>query len=256
MFLIYSHYKKRQDLEPLLKKIKDKLECTEDTEHPELHGIFVLGGDGTLLHMISQFNGKFPLIYAFNCGSYGFLTPFHADHVDDVVTKIKSNFQFEIIERTMLEVSGFGRSLNDVLITKCNYGKLNRFSIRINGYDIGEIRCDGILLSTVSGSSAYNYSCGGPVISNSCDAFVLNLINPCQLHFRPIVLGRSNDVEIVVLDNMHDDTKPICVIDGHRYIVDVCKLSIKMSGESARFASFEPQEKRFSQDVNRLYHLL
>lgn len=256
MFLVYTHYKKRRDLEPLLRQVREKLECTENAGHSELHGIFVLGGDGTLLHMISQLSGKLPIIYAFNCGSYGFLTPFQSDQVADVVAKVKSGFQFEVIKRAMLEVSGHGRSLNDVLITRCNHGKLNRFGIRINGHDIGNVRCDAVLLSTVSGSSAYNYSCGGPILSTSCDSFVLNLINPCQLYFRPIVLGRPDEVRIAILDNLHDDAKPLCVIDGHKYISDVCELSIRMSSDSAMFASFEPQEKRFSQDINRLFHLM
>eukprot|EP00866_Antonospora_locustae_P002188 jgi/Antlo1/2188/965 len=256
MFFVYSHYKKRRDLEPLLRHVKEELECTENAEHSGLHGIFVLGGDGTLLHMVSQLEGRLPIIYAFNCGSYGFLTPFQSDQVADVVSKIKGGFPFEVIERAMLEVAGHGRALNDILITRCNHGKLNRFGIHINGYLIGEVRCDGVLLSTVSGSSAYNYSCGGPILSNSCDSFVLNLINPCQLHCRPIVLGRQDDVRIVVLDNLHDDSKPLCVIDGHKYISNVCELSIRMSCDPAMFASFEPQERRFSQDINRLYRLV
>lgn len=255
MFLVYSHYKKRQDLEPLLKQVKEGLECTENIEHSELDGIFVLGGDGTLLSMVSQRSGRLPTIYAFNCGSYGFLTPFQSEQVAEVVAKIKNGFQFEIIKRAMLEVTGQGHALNEVFITRCNYGKLNRFGIRINGHDIGDVRCDAILLSTVSGSSAYNYSCGGPILSNSCDSFVLNIINPCLLNCKPIVLGRPDNVSIVVLDNLHDNAKPLCVIDGHKYISDMYELSIRMSCNPASFASFEPQEKRFSQDVNRLYNL-
>lgn len=255
MFLIYSHYQKVADVALIADRLKEKIEFTDDTSNPDIRGIFVLGGDGTLLRVISEFHGKIPLIYSFNYGSYGFLTPFLAEQVDEVAQKIVDNFEFEVIERGRLEIMGLGHALNDILITKRNHGKLNTFRMLLNGHEMGEVRCDSVLVSTDSGSSAYNYSSGGPLLSSGCRAFVVNCLNPCQIFFRPIVLGASCELEVFALDSVHDTSESICVIDGYKEIIGVSHFRITISSDVIRFASFITQEKTFANDVGRLQHL-
>jgi NAD+ kinase len=105
----------------------------------------------------------------------------------------------------------------------------------VEGVSMGELGCDGAILATPTGSTAYNLSAGGPVLAWGTDAFVVSFVSPHSLHARSMVLGRSHVVE---LRNATVDVPLQVIVDGHGQgtIDPGGAVTVRMSDRSARLA--------------------
>ena len=174
--------------------------------------LLVLGGDGTLLsvaHPVASYNCDTPIL-AVNCGSLGFLTEITRPEMLDVLDSTL-NGTATLDERRMFRAKVTRGSnviadrfvLNDVVIGKSSRSPIVDLSISVRGHFVISSRADGVILSTPTGSTAYNLAGGGPIVHPTVDAVVITPIAPHTLTNRPIVL--CDDAPIVVTPDLNDD---------------------------------------------------
>lgn len=184
--------------------------------------VVVLGGDGTLLHKASicaLFNT--PLI-GINLGTLGYLTDVDKASWQVALEKIFNN-QYVIERRMMLEAhirgedSNFSNiALNDICIIRGPLSKIITVKLEINKQYIDTYKADGIIIASPSGSTAYNFSAGGPVIKPDLDLMVITPICPHKVYSRSSVVSGDDIVSIHIDDNSNDDV--LIAVDGKNNI--------------------------------------
>ncbi len=172
--------------------------------------IMSVGGDGTFLETAMQVRETGIPVAGINTGRLGFLANIPDD---DIVKAIEMLFSgdYDVISRSMLEVVTpedlFGENnslaLNEVTIQKTDQGMIT-ITVRVNGIFLNTYRADGLIISTATGSTAYNLSVGGPILSPSDESIIIAPMSPHNLTMRPIIVtggstitmetgGRSNE---------------------------------------------------------------
>jgi NAD+ kinase len=174
----------------------------------------VIGGDGTLLSVAPQ-AAEFgiPLI-GVNRGSLGFLTTFSGDEAKGALPQILKG-HYKVDQRAMLDCSplpkGPTSALNDVLIKDAVNSRLIRLDVYADGELVCGYTCDGLVVSTPTGSTAYNLSAGGPLIHPSVRVLAMTPICPHTLSNRAIIF--RDDVKLTVF-NRSAGAKLLISVDG------------------------------------------
>lgn len=200
--------------------------------------LLAFGGDGTILKAFHLVDFNVPVV-GINFGKLGFLTHYHPEDIEGLLFEInKGNYEF--IDFPIYEVRNenndekfFG--INDVVISKANL-KILDISLRVGTYELGRIPADGIVISTQLGSTAYNLSNGGAIISFECGkVFEVSFIAPHIMTARPIVL---NDEEIKVSTHQKGANSYL-IIDGvkSKLLFPEEMVSIKYSSKTAKLLS-------------------
>jgi NAD+ kinase len=193
-----------------IKVLTDK-EMTRDKLAKEVDLIIALGGDGTLLNIARHIKRRVEVL-GVKVGSFGFLTEVKADEVYSVLDDILSNnYSSEV--RRMIKASVFrkGRiidtltALNDVVINKGSLSRILKLSLSINDEIVATYLCDGLIISTSTGSTAHSLSAGGPIVTPEVDALIVTPICPHTLSNRPLVLPLEKEIKIRVLDRATKD---------------------------------------------------
>ncbi len=166
--------------------------------------VLVLGGDGTLLSMadcIAQAGRRVPIL-GVNFGSLGFLTEVTLPELYPALEAALAG-RAHVEERLMLRATvhssaapQVGVAVNDVVINKAAPSRLINLSVFVGDEFVTNVRADGLIIATPTGSTAYNLSAGGPVVEPSVDAMVLTPIAPHTLSNRPIVIPASATVRV------------------------------------------------------------
>ena len=192
--------------------------------------IVVLGGDGTLLHTSRLFSssrhGPLPPCVTFGLGSLGFMANFSFDKWRQVMEKVISpGIELHATLRTRLlceirddakKVIYSEKVLNDVVVTQpSGSGGIGKFLLFVDNHYITRVEGDGIIVSTPSGSTGYNMSCGGAMVAPSVPCTLLTPIAPSSLSFRPILINEQSTVD-VVLPVKSRNTSAQIVCDGIR----------------------------------------
>lgn len=176
-------------------------------ERPELPGmcefIVVLGGDGTLLSIARHCIGFDVPILGVNLGSLGFLTEISSEQLFPALEQVLSGSAL-IQSRMTLAVKltrngeeiAFYRCLNDVVLNKAALARIIGMHVRLGDGLLGDIRADGLIVSTPTGSTAYNLSAGGPIVTPGMNAIILNPICPHTLSLRPLIVDVTAPIEI------------------------------------------------------------
>ena len=176
--------------------------CTADM----LKGVdfaVVFGGDGTIIsaaHRLRQCNAP---IVGVNVGKLGFLAEFSVDELKEYFGDIISG-KAHVEKRMMLGCTVFSDSrekfhsaaVNDVFVTAGPPFKMVELRISVDGQSVAGCVSDGLIISTPTGSTAYNLSAGGPILSGKMEAMVITPVCPHSLSFRPIVINADSKVEI------------------------------------------------------------
>ncbi len=147
--------------------------------------LIVLGGDGTLIGASRRLNGHINCpIFGINIGNLGFLTSADIEDLDKVILDLKKGDYF-IQERMMLEgtvinegVKKKNVALNDFVIARGTLSRMSKFTIYVDDKEFTSIKGDGIIISSPTGSSAYSFSAGGPLIYPTLDVILLTPICP------------------------------------------------------------------------------
>lgn len=167
--------------------------------------VIVLGGDGTLLSLAKLQGKKKVKILGINMGYLGFLTEVPiSEAIQDLQAALKGKMyeSRRMMLRTELERGGRSKNLdhvlNDVVINKSALARIFDVDVMLNGERITTIRADGIIVSTPTGSTAYNLAAGGPIIHPEMDVIVVTPICPHTLTNRPVVLPGDMVVEMQI----------------------------------------------------------
>ena len=164
--------------------------------------VVVLGGDGTLLSASHHVEKPIPVL-GVNFGSLGFLTEITMPELFPALEGVlRGDYRFE--ERRMLrarvvredEPEVVGDVLNDVVITKAALSRIIELEVTVDGLFVSSFRADGLIVSSPTGSTAYNLAAGGPILHPGLAAMVLTPICPHMLSNRPLVIGDESLVEV------------------------------------------------------------
>jgi NAD+ kinase len=166
----------------------------------EVDFVLVLGGDGTLLavaDIVGQTGQSVPIL-GVNFGALGFLTEITRPELFSVLEAAVDR-RVEYDERMMLHGSVGGRSrvaLNDIVFTRMALSRMVELDVTVGDQFVMSVRSDGLIISSPTGSTAYNLSAGGPIVHPAMDAVVLTPIAPHTLTHRPIVIPASREVRV------------------------------------------------------------
>ena len=190
-------------------RIKAETNCAVETLDREALAasvdlIVVLGGDGTMIAAARALREREIPVLGINHGHLGYLAEFHADEMSDALDSILEG-NYRIDRRVMLDAELVrdgsvvleGRVLNDVVIGKSALARIIEMEVEMNRQLVGSFRADGLIVSTPTGSTAYNLSAGGPIVYPSMDAVMITPICPHTLSNRPIVVPDDAEIEIL-----------------------------------------------------------
>ncbi len=180
--------------------------------------IVVLGGDGTMISTARLTGDREVPVLGINYGSLGYLTEFRIEEMFSALEMILEG-NYEIDSRVMLDVEHWrdaeklstGRVLNDVVINKAVLARVIEIEVNLNNLFVNSFRADGLIISTPTGSTAYNLSAGGPIVYPSMNAIVLTPICPFTLTNRPIVMPDNAEIELKV---RNENEGVVLTLDG------------------------------------------
>ncbi len=194
---------------------KEKVKRSEVSYQCDL--VILIGGDGTFLSVAeSAVNAGVP-IAGFNLGTLGFLTELKKEKIFSTVKKLLKG-DFRISERKLLEVNfknEISISLNDVVFSKGDIARIVKLKLEIDHVDVSEIRADGLIVSTPTGSTAYSLSAGGPILAPEVNGVVITPICPHSLTFRPFVVPDSSEIGVTLVS---DSNNVVITLDGQKVI--------------------------------------
>jgi NAD+ kinase len=196
---LYEFLKKKAGLRPRVAGV-----FTSHADLPEgLDFLFSLGGDGTFLETVNLVRDSGIPVLGVNIGRLGFLSYISQENMDESLESVFSG-KYDIEERMLLKVEvpgidleGMDVALNEVRIYKSS-GSLITIHVKVNDEFLSAYWADGLLLSTPTGSTAYNLSVGGPIVVPESRSFVLSPIAPHNLTVRPLVLPDSAVMQLSV----------------------------------------------------------
>jgi NAD+ kinase len=177
----------------------------------EVDLMLVLGGDGTMIATARLIGDQEVPVLGINYGGLGYLAEFRIEELYTALESILSG-NYRLDRRVMLAVElrrgndppKTSRVLNDVVINKSALARIIEIETYFDRYFVNSFRSDGLIVSTPTGSTAYNLSAGGPVIFPSMNAVVITPICPFTLSNRPIVVPDNAEIELLLKTDNED----------------------------------------------------
>jgi len=213
MYKVVLFYKKQdKNIASAAKKIQNILrgKCSVVLleSQSRLNGRFDLmiavGGDGTILRGARAASPYGIPILGVNLGKIGFLSEIRLNEVGSSVSKVlKGNYELD--ERMMIRAEIFRKkrkiasmaALNDIVISKSGIARLIKFTMSVDGEVVRDHNADGIIISTPTGSTAYNLSVGGPIVYPIHPMFIISAICPYNMSDRSLVIAARRDLRLV-----------------------------------------------------------
>jgi len=175
--------------------------------------IIAVGGDGTILRTQSFISSKQIPLFGINMGTVGFLTEIDPELVFKSIEQVLAGKYF-VEKRTQLQIQHGQKlhsALNEVVIMTRKPAKMLHIEISVDEEIVEELRADGLIVATPSGSTAYSMSAGGPIVDPQVEAFIIVPICPFKLGSRPIVVPDNSQIKVKLL---REGKKAMAVIDG------------------------------------------
>jgi NAD+ kinase len=197
----------------------------------EVDFIVSLGGDGTLISVTRRAYKFDKPVFGINLGNLGFLTDINPDNVEEFLKKFLKG-EYRIDERMVIEIIYNNKSLyafNDVVISKDVISSMINIQIDTNESFLNTYRGDGLIISTPTGSTAYNLSAGGPVVYPLTESFIITPICPHSLTQRPLVLPSNFELKATVKENFAK-----LILDGQEIYDLNDKILIKKANKPAK----------------------
>lgn len=195
---LYQHYSNKIDGRVLV------IKKAEEEAIAETDVVIALGGDGTMLHTAHLVKGTHTPVLGVNTGKLGFMANVQPKYIERALTGILKN-DFSIDKRSMLQAqTSDGDShyaLNEFLFSKKDTSSMIRLEAEYDGQYLNHYWADGLIISSPTGSTAYNLSAGGPIIMPGTEIMVLTPINPHTLTTRPMVLPSNKSLKIKASDS-------------------------------------------------------
>ncbi len=164
--------------------------------------LLVFGGDGTMLKAARDMDGARTPLLGINIGGLGFLTAVSSKDLSMALDRLwKGDFEYEA--RALIEVSGrcngetiCQSALNDIVVSRGALSRLISLDVSVNGEHLTRYRCDGLIVSSPTGSTAYSLAAGGAVVLPTAEVFALTPICPHALSNRSIILPLDSKIRI------------------------------------------------------------
>jgi NAD+ kinase len=180
--------------------------------------LLVLGGDGTMLNAARLAGERGIPILGVNMGGLGFLTEVRLEHLYPSLERVFAN-DFVLDERLMLrthvhrhgETVAQGVVLNDVVVSKGTLARMIELRIAIQGQFVTNLRGDGLIVSTPTGSTAYSLSAGGPILHPAVQCLIVTPICPHTLTHRPIIVPANAEIDVTLTSR---DDGAMATLDG------------------------------------------
>ncbi|MBL9175682.1 MAG: NAD(+)/NADH kinase [Verrucomicrobiales bacterium] len=169
--------------------------------------LLVLGGDGTMLRAAREVAGSSTPLLGINLGNLGFLTAVSPEQLTSALRKLWEG-RFELEERSLLEAEVRQRSstatilaLNDVVLARGQASRLIELGVEVNGELLTRYRCDGLIASSPTGSTAYSLAAGGAIVGPDAEVLMLTPICPHTLSIRPVVINLRARVDVTLVSD-------------------------------------------------------
>lgn len=196
-----------KDLRELLIKKAGLGENTEHfTRHEDFHnGIDLsisIGGDGTFLRTVSYIRNSHVPILGINTGRLGFLASISDEHMEEALELVRQKryeFQKRSLIRVETERSIFGAdnvAMNEVTLLKKDTASMITVHTSLDDKYLNSYWADGLIVATPTGSTAYNLSCGGPIVTPGCQVHIITPIAPHNLNVRPVVVPDNMPIKL------------------------------------------------------------
>jgi NAD+ kinase len=238
----------RVELDAVAARVPTTATLGVDVSVGELELAIVLGGDGTILRAAELVRGGTAPVLGINMGHVGFLAEIERDDMDEAVRRAISR-DYGVEERMALAVRVEDASdttiyetwaLNEATVEKASRERMLEVVVAIDGRPLSTFGCDGMVVSTPTGSTAYNFSAGGPVIWPSVEAIAVVPLSAHALFAKPLVVGPEASVAIEVLERTNGTGILWC--DGRRShdLPPGARVVVHRSDEPVRLARLHP----------------
>lgn len=215
----------RPDLAPVLELSEEGVSGTV----PSADLALSIGGDGTFLRTAEWIAQEEIPIIGVNTGHLGFLAPFTIEEAQEEVERFSAG-KSNVESRSMLcvetadgsDLGTWPYALNELVLHKRDNASMVTVSARIDRRPLADYLCDGLIISTPTGSTAYNLSAGGPIVHPSAPNFVISPLAAHTLTMRPLVIGQDSMLELKTLSRARSFN---LVVDG-RSVVMPCGVSL------------------------------
>ena len=217
----------------------------KDCSIAELELVIVLGGDGTILKAAELVRDAATPLLGINLGHVGFLAESERDGLDDAVKRVVAK-DYLIKERLTLDVGVYVDgvevfrtwALNEVTIEKSSTEKMLEVVLEIDRKPLTSFGCDGIIIGTPTGSTAYAFSAGGPIVWPSVEAITVVPISAHALFARPLVVSPRAEIAVEVLQRSNGSG--VLWADGRRtwHLPPGARVEARKSTVSVRLARF------------------
>lgn len=211
-------------------------------EHTEI--VVVLGGDGTMLQAAELVHCTTVPIIGINLGHVGFLAEFESFQIDEAIRRIANKDYF--IDRRMeahVDVWLPGASeplsdwaLNDITLDRADRGRMVELSIRVDDVEMSSFGCDGVIVSTPTGSTAYAFSAGGPIMWPNVEALQLVPLAAHALFARPLIIGAGSTFTIDILEGSSSGGWICCDGRRQRALPQGSRIQVRQSKEELLLA--------------------
>ncbi len=221
-FVKHLSFKVKLFLDPVTASMTGVKESTEiDEMYADL--VIIFGGDGTILRSLQLLPKPTPIL-GINMGEVGFLTVVDPESalymIDDIIK------DFQVVERARMSVKlnayDLPCAMNEAVIITSRPAKVSQFRISIDGKLMEDIKADGVVFATPTGSTAYAMSAGGPIVDPRVDGIIIVPLAPYKLSARPWVVPGSSKVNLELLK---EDKESMVVVDG-QYTATVTRNDI------------------------------
>ena len=224
-------------------------ECREGEFDLAADLVVVLGGDGTMISTARLVGDAQILVLGVNYGSLGYLAEFRIEEMFPALEAILIG-DYVVDRRVMLkaehwrdgEMVAAGRVLNDVVINKAAIARIIGIDVKLDGQFVNGFRADGLIVSTPTGSTAYNLSAGGPIIYPSMNAVVLTPICPFTLTNRPIVVP---DTAMIELELENENEGVVLTLDGQTGYPMRARDRVRIRKSSTMFNIVQPANRNY-----------
>ena len=182
----------------------------DETEMLSADLIMVFGGDGTMLHWARNTAGSGTPIFGVNIGGMGFLASVSRKDLAKAIQAIASR-DFFIESRTLLSARGKScnntyrlNAMNDFVISRGPVPRMIRVEVKVNGEVLTVYRCDGLVISSATGSTAYSLAAGGAIVAPNAGVFSITPVCPHTLSNRAVIVSQNSAIEVSLLDRQRE----------------------------------------------------
>ena len=219
----------------------------EDVQAGEVELAIVLGGDGTILRAAELLRGTHTPLLGVNLGHVGFLAESERDDLAHTVERAIAR-EYEVDERLALDVvvtkegveAFHSWALNEATVEKAGGVRIIELVLEVDGRPVSSFGCDGVVLSTPTGSTAYSFSAGGPVVWPQVKALLMVPLSAHALFARPLVVDPESTLAVEIAGRIQQEAVLWC--DGRRSyeLTPGSRVSVTQSSEPVRLARIHP----------------